>query len=239
MIDPSKLEKLFKPSNFSLEKEREQSVEVSEYNIKNKDNNNIKLSEALKIYIDDSLLKINSKNFEKITGDEFFDLLNSEQVLISPEIKFPKIEKINTLYALLDALAKKDISSHPIIFIQDDEDFNELIESLVFFKFFEVHNVEDNKVYLVTEYFNNFIKENNSRKYIYFVKILGANDTVRRALSLQINVPVYDRISKQMITNYLIEDVNIIEENLDINSIKKIMNNFRYWYLDIRTNLLI
>lgn len=239
MIDPNKLEELFKPSNFSLEMEREQSVEVSEYNIKYKESNNVDLSETLDIHLDNSLLINKENRLEKITPDKFFDLLNSEQVLISPEIKFPKIKKIDVLYALLSTLAEKNTNNYPIIFTQKSNNYDDLIQSLVFFKFLEQHYVDNKKVYLVTEYFSNFVEEKQSRRYMYFVKILGANNTVRKALSVQINNPIYDRISKKMITNYLLEDLNIIEEKLKIEELENIVNNFRYWYLDIRSNLLI
>ena len=80
--------------------------------------------------------------------------------------------------------------------------------------------------------------ENIREQYFTFIKALASNESISESLIIQLNDPIFDRISKQMIHNVLAVDVNIKNEDITNEEIEKITNNLRYWYLGIRNTLL-
>lgn len=109
-----------------------------------------------------------------------------------------------------------------------------LVEAALFFGFLD-RIVEDGEIYLIpTNFYENFINQPLEQQYPLFLASLGRNETVSEVLQVQLNDPIFDNISRQMVHNILANDPNIKNESLSVDEIKKITNNFRYWYLGIK-----
>src|SRR5699024_4161692 len=243
LINSINLDRLLTPSQLSLDKERNNSLAVSDYLIRNSENSNIDLS----LY--SNTLKVNTKelmehhqiNLKPRSKKDLFDILNSKSLTINPLLFFPKVKHINDLFWFLSHLSRKNIKNTKLI-LETSNEFSELsnnlIESAVFFGYL-THNRLDNEVYLIpTNDFEFFNDKTLEEQYTIFLKNVGAVKTIRDSINIQLNDPIFDNLSKRMVFKKLKANQNIIEESLTDSDINKIVVNVRYWFLDIKKYIL-
>jgi len=178
---------------------------------------------------------------EKISNSELFDMLHQDSVVIDSRFIFPKFEEINSFFWFLYNLGQLDISEAKFKAENEEELsilYYQFIEAGVFFRFFD-RGEEDGDVYVTpTELYEDFMEQSIREQYLTFIKAMGQNQTLTEILTIQLNEPIFDRISKQMVHRKLAGDTNIIRENLEEEEIDKIVTSLRYWYLDIKNVLL-
>lgn len=237
-------ESLMIPEDFSTdEKEAHQAV-VSEY-ISSQSNDDISdsssIDKVVEIDIDDSLLEPEELTLEKSSNDELFIYFQEEKVTNDSSIHFPRIKRINILFWFLHNLGNQGISNSKIA-IKNKENisviFHHLIESARFFNFLKKVEIEEDIYYIPTSQYEEFMKQDSKEQYPFFLTSIGQNATVSEAIQIQLNDPIYDSISRQMVYNILVEDPNIQEESLSNDEVTKIVNNLRYWYLNIKKAVL-
>lgn len=232
------------PGDISKAEEEGHSAVVSEYNSKQLSGSSVDLSsidKEVEVTIDDSLLESEEFEFERSSNDELFTYFQEENTVVDANILFPRIKRINVLFWFLRNLSDQDISESKILITNIDEVsilFYRVIESALFFGFLKRVKEED-KTYLVpTEIYEEFMDLTFENQYRFFLARLGRNETVSEVIQIQLNDPIYDSISRQMVHNILVKDPNIQEESLSKEEITKIVNNFRYWYLNIKQAIL-
>lgn len=193
------------------------------------------------VTVDDSLLETEDVELESMSHDELSAMMREESIVIDSNILFPKFEEINTLFWFLHNLGKEKIEDSIILFSNREQltlQFFQLVEGAVFFQFLDRGNLGDDIVYVPTEQYKTFLNEDIESQYHIFLKSMSENQTISEILTIQLNVPVYDRISKQMVHTKLANDNNIIREGLSSKEIDNIVNKLRYWYLGIRKAVL-
>jgi len=178
---------------------------------------------------------------EKISNSEMFDILHQDSVVIDSRFIFPKFEEINSFFWFLYNLGQLDISNAKFKAENEEELsilYYQFVEAGVFFRFLD-RGEEDGDVYLTpTELYEDFMNQPIEEQYITFLKAIGQNQTMTEILTIQLNEPIFDRISKQMVHRKLANDTNIIRETLEEEEIDKIVTSLRYWYLDIKNVVL-
>lgn len=227
------------PSSFSLDEERNSSLAVSEYKLHH-EQVHIDLSlytNTLKLNIDE-LIQHDAVSFTKISKDDLFDLLNSKTLVTNPTLPFPKIKHINELFWFLSNLSMLILPDTKYSY--DKTTYEEkllIVESAIFFGF--LNYIDRPNGYLIpTPLFYSFKSLSTEEQYIFFLETVGSNKTTRDCINIQLSDPIYDKLSRQMIFNKLRENHNIIEEKLSSKDISNIVNNVRYWFLDIRKYLI-
>ena len=231
------LDSLLIPSQVSLSDERNNSLVVSEYLLKNPASNAVDISSyknTVTIDLED-MSEHQEINFSKISQDELFDLMNSKTLVTNPQLFFPKIKHINDLFWLLNNLSEINLTKTKILLSDILSKSNTLlVHASEFFGYFKLLQ-EDNKLYLIpTSVFKTFSKLNLENKYLFFLENVGADKTTRDCINIQLNDPIYDRLSRYIVFKKLKENYNIVEEKLTDKEISNIVNNVRYWYLDIK-----
>lgn len=89
-----------------------------------------------------------------------------------------------------------------------------------------------------TDVYEEFMGKTTEMQYPIFLKRLGRNETISEVLKIQLNDPIYDSISRQMVHNTLVTDPNIEAEGLSNDEVTQIVNGLRYWYLGIKQVVL-
>lgn len=232
------------PEDISKAEEESHSSVVSEYYSRQLSDSSVDLSAIVKeveVTVDDSLLESEEFEFERSSNDELFTYFQEENTVVDTNILFPRIKRINVLFWFLRNLAKQDISESKIV-ITNREDvsiiFYQVIESAMFFGFLKRVKEEDETYLIPTDVYEEFINLTFENQYRFFLARLGRNETVSEVIQIQLNDPIYDSISRQMVYNILVNDPNIQKEALSKEEVTKIVNNFRYWYLNIKQAIL-
>lgn len=195
----------------------------------------------VEITIDDSFVDGKELEMDKITKEELFDILREEPVEVESDILFPRVEQINKLFWFLRKLSKQEIQGGKVS-IKNQEDlslkFYIFVEAAIFFGFLETE-MDDGTLYLIpTKMYNESMDDTLEEQYLTFLKALASNDSISESLIIQLNDPIFDRISKQMIHNVLAVDENIKTEDITSEDIEQITNDLRLWYLGIRNAVL-
>lgn len=227
------------------EEEKEKHVQIlSEYFSKRSFDSEVNLSDfehTIEIKIDNSFIDKVETDFERITNEELFQYLQSENIEVSPDYLFPKTNDIGQLFWFLHNLSRKGTSDSKIK-IMNLEDlsihFYQILENALFFGYFNRVQNEKNIYLLPTNQFIEFATLDIEHQYQNFLSSLGRNETISEALRLQLNDPIFDSISRQMLYNALVKDPNIQAESLSSKEVQKIVNNLRYWYLAIKNKIL-
>lgn len=243
-INDLELESLLLSDDLSEEEKEKQKSLITEYLARDDYSQTVDISSIdreVEITIDDSFVDDKELDVDKITSEELFDILREEPVEVDPEVMFPRIEQINKLFWFLRKLANQDIQESKVR-IKNQEDlslkFYIFLEAAIFFGFIET-TIEENTLYLIpTEMYNESINQTIEKQYLIFLKALASNESISESLIIQLNDPIFDRISKQMIHNVLAVDENIQNEEITNEDIEKITNDLRYWYLGIRNAIL-
>ena len=232
------------PEDLSSEEEKSHSAVVTKHLsnlLTNQSSDSEELNNITEITVDDSLLESQELELNTISNDELFNYFQEEKVEIHPNILFPKIKRVNVLFWFLHNLGQLDINESNIVVNNSKElsmNYYLLVEAALFFGFLD-RTVEDREIYLIpTNFYENFINQPLEQQYPLFLASLGRNETVSEVLQVQLNDPIFDNISRQMVHNILANDPNIKNESLSVDEIKKITNNFRYWYLGIKKAIL-
>lgn len=195
-----------------------------------------------KIHLDNSFIEAEEIEFEKITNDDLFEYILSENIEVNPYYLFPKTADIDRVFWFLHHLSKEDISKSKLA-IENIEElsiiFHEIVENALFLGFFERVGVEGTIYLIPTSDFEEFMTLNVEDQYHYFLSTLGRNESISEALRIQLNDSIFDSISRQMLRNILVKDRNIQVESLKNDEVTKIVNNFRYWYLSIKNAILM
>lgn len=205
------------------------SVEASEINA------------IVEIEIEDSWLEPLDLELERLSNDELFDLLNEEPVTRNSTILFPKIRRINDLFSFLHHLGKLDVKNSKLDIVNKEEisiKFYQLVEAAIFFGYLETVKEDENLYLIPTEQYHTFLDETPEEQYVSFLKSIGQNETIREILTIQVNDTIFDRISKQMVHNILVTDLNLKEEGITSEEMEELINNFRIWFLNIRNVIL-
>lgn len=244
-INDLELESLLLSEELSSEEKEEQTLLIENYlereqYAKTKDISSI--DKQVEIIVDDSFSDEKDLEIDKITSEELFELFRQEAEQIDSRIMFPRIQQINKLFWFLRKLSSYDIKDSKVSIKNQEElsvKFYKFLEAALFFSFVELLVSDDHKLYIVaTEKYHKFMDKNISDQYLTFIKALASNESISESLIIQLNDPIFDRISKQMIHNVLAVDENIRNEEITNEEIEKITNNLRYWYLGIRNTLL-
>lgn len=243
-INELEWDSLLIPEGMSTEEEENHSALISDYLSKQTSDQSINLSaidKTAEIEIDDSLLEAEELELELITNDELFNFFQEEKLATDPNILFPKTEKINALFWFLHHFGKLDISEAKIL-ITNRKDlsiiFYRVIEATMFFGFLKRVKTDED-IYLVpTETYEEFMGKTVEMQYPLFLESLGHNETISEILQVQLNDPIYDSISRQMVHNILVNDPNIQKEGMTNEEVTEIVNSLRYWYLSIKQTIL-
>lgn len=198
--------------------------------------------QVVKIDIDNSFIDKEEVDFKQITNEALFDYILAENIEVNPDYLFPKTADIERVFWFLHHLSKEEVSASKI-YIENIEDlsiiFHETVENALFLGFLE-RVEEDGRIYLIpTEDFEVFIKKNLEEQYHDFLASLGRNETISEAMRIQLNDTIFDNISRQMLHNILVNDINIKQEGLSNEDITKIVNNMRYWFLSVKKAILL
>ena len=243
-INELELESLLLSDDLSSEEKDQQESLITDYLARDDYSHTVDISSVdrqVEITIDDSFVDEKELEIDKITSEELFDILREEPVEIDSRIMFPRIQQINTLFWFLRKLANQDIQESKVSIKNQDElslKFYIFLEATIFFGFIET-TLEDGILYLFpTEKYNESMNESIEEQYLIFLKSLASNESISESLIIQLNDPIFDRISKQMIHNVLAVDDNIQNEEITNEDIEKITNDLRYWYLGIRNAVL-
>lgn len=199
------------------------------------------INTIVEIEIEDSWLEPLELELNKLSNDELFDLLNEEPVTRNSTILFPKIRRINELFSFLHHLGNLDIKDSKLVVVNKDEisiKYYQLVEAAIFFGYLETVKEEDDLYLLPTEQYEAFLDETPEEQYVSFLKSIGRNETIREILTIQVNDTIFDRISKQMVHNILVEDIHLKEEGITSEEMEELINNFRIWFLNIRNVIL-
>lgn len=196
----------------------------------------------LKVTIDNSFLKTKDLSLDKISNNQLFEYFQENKIKIDERIHFPKIKRINHLFWFLHHLSSLNIQNSKVL-ISNQQDLSihsyQLIESALFFGFF-TRMAEEDVFYLIpTNMYEKFMKQPIEKQYPLFLLALARNETVSEVLQVQLNDPIYDNISRDMVYNILVTDPNIQKESLSRDEITGIANNFRYWFLNIKKMILM
>lgn len=195
-----------------------------------------------KVTVSNSLLETKDLALDKISNDQLFEYFQEYKVKIDSTILFPKIKRINHLFWFLHNLSTLNIRDSKLLISNQDElsiHFHQLIESALFFGFL-TRVKEENNIYLIpTNVYEEFMEQPTEQQYPLFLLALAHNETVSEVLQVQLNDPIYDNISREMVYNILVGDPNIQQESLSSDEIKGIANNFRYWFLNIKKMVLV
>lgn len=243
-INDLELESLLLSDDLSEEEKEKQKSLITEYLARDDYSQTVDISSIdreVEITIDDSFVDDKELDVDKITSEELFDILREEPVEVDPEVMFPRIEQINKLFWFLRKLANQEIQESKVR-IKNQEDlslkFYIFLEAAIFFGFIET-TIEGDTLYLIpTEMYNESMNQTIEEQYLIFLKALASNESISESLIIQLNDPIFDRISKQMIHNVLAVDDNIQNEEITNEDIEKITNDLRYWYLGIRNAIL-
>lgn len=243
-IDDLDLENfLFSEDLPSKEKEKQKSL-ISEYLAKDSYSKTMdpsSINQETEIEIDESFLEEGELEIDKITNGELSDILREESKEMDPRIIFPRIQHINKLFWFLHKLANNKIKESKVS-IKNQKDlslkFYIYLEASIFFGYLETTIKDGNLILIPTKMFNGGINKSTEEQYFIFLKALASNESISESLIIQLNDPIFDRISKQMIHNILAVDNHIKEEEITNEDIEKITNNLRYWYLGIRQTVL-
>lgn len=199
------------------------------------------INRQVEITIDDSFVDTKELDIDKITREELFDILREEPVEVESDVLFPRIEQINKLFWFLRKLAQLDVQGAKVS-IKNQEDlslkFYIFVEAAIFFGFLETAMEEDTFYLIPTEIYNESIDQSLEEQYLLFLRALASNESISESLIIQLNDPIFDRISKQMIHNVLAVDKNIKKEEITNEDIEQITNDLRYWFLGIRNAIL-
>ena len=199
------------------------------------------IEQVTELEITDDLLASEEIVIDKISNNDLFEYLKEENVSTDLNVRFPKIKRINQLFWFLHNLAKLDISDSKITLVNSDElsiGFYQVIESGMFFDYIQRVKTGEETYFIPTEYYEAFMTEPIDEQYSLFLASLGRNETVSEILNIQLNDPIYDNISRQMVFNLLVKDPNIQQEKLTKDEINHILSNLRYWYLNIKQMIL-
>ncbi|MDN6731295.1 MAG: hypothetical protein L0L39_03840 [Atopostipes suicloacalis] len=243
-INDLELESLLLPDDLSSEEKKKQDSLIKEYLTReNSADSDLSSTEhQVEIKIDETFVDEKYLTIDKITKEELFDIFREEPVKIDSKIMFPRIQQINKLFWFLRKLANRDIKESDVVIKNQEKlsaKFYIFLEATIFFGFIETVIEEDNTLHIIpTEKYNNFIEREIYGQYLIFLKALASNESISESLIIQLNDPIFDRISKQMIHNVLAVDENIKNEEITNEDIEKITNNLRYWYLGIRNAVL-
>lgn len=243
-INDLELESLLLSDDLSSKEIKRQNSLITEYLARGDYSQTIdssSIDRQIEITIDDSFVDEEKLEIDKITSEELFNILRAEPVEVDSEIIFPRIEQINKLFWFLRKLANREIRESKVS-ITNQEDlslkFYIFLEAAIFFGFIET-TIEDDILYLIpTEKYNESMDKSIDEQYLIFLKALASNESISESLIIQLNDPIFDRISKQMIHNVLAVDNNIQNEEITNEDIGKITNDLRYWYLGIRNVVL-
>lgn len=198
-------------------------------------------SNTIEVEVDNSFLDKVETDFEKVSNEELSQYLQSENTNVNPDYLFPKTDNIGSLFWFLRNLSKEDVSESKIKIANLEElsiHFYQILENALFFGYFERVQKDDGIYLLPTNYYVEFVTLELEQQYRHFLASLGRNETISEALRLQLNDPIFDSISRQMLYNTLVNDPNIQQESLTEEDLRKIVNNLRYWYLAIKKEIL-
>lgn len=194
------------------------------------------------VKIDNSLLETEDLSLEKISNNQLFEYFQEEKITVDARILFPKIKRINHLFWFLHNLSAFDRADSKLWISNLDElsiHSYQLLESALFFGFLTRVMEEDKFYFIPTQLYTKFTKQSVNQQYPLFLLALARNETVSEVLQVQLNDPIYDNISREMVHNILVADPNIQQESLSSDEIKGIANNFRYWFLNIKKMILV
>lgn len=241
--DDPELDKLLKVDTLSLEQEVNTSTAVADYLSRTGPRRKERLKDIkdnFSIKINKNLYKKSKLTLNKYSVDEFHDLINHKNNKINPAIKFPRIKDFNKLFWFFHNILTPEMHNKKIYFdYNENSDFSkEAINALCFFDYFKYVSIDGENFYIITDQTKKFITLNLNERYLQFVVDATKNDTVRSAITGQLFVVIYDNITKGVIKRRLLQDPNIIEENVSGNDLNKIIDNFRFWFLNIKKNLL-
>ena len=168
-------------------------------------------------------------------------MFNEDPVTRNSTILFPKIRRINDLFSFLHHLGKLHVKNSKLDIVNKEEisiKFYQLVEAAIFFGYLETVKEDENLYLIPTEQYHTFLDETPEEQYVSFLKSIGQNETIREILTIQVNDTIFDRISKQMVHNILVTDLNLKEEGITSEEMEELINNFRIWFLNIRNVIL-
>lgn len=233
------------PDDLSAKEEEIHSKILSEYLSRRTVHTSSELpsyEKVTKINIDNSFIEKEEVEFDQITNDELFEYILAENIEVNPDYLFPKTSNIERVFWFLHHLSQEDISASKIQ-IENIDDlsviFHETVENALFLGFLE-RVEEEGIIYLIPRSeLEDFMTKDLENQYHVFLASLGRNETISEAMRLQLNDPIFDSISRQMLHNILVNDANIKQEGLSKDDITKIVNNMRYWYLSVKKAILM
>ena len=237
-------ETLLVPETLSADELESHEAIVSDYRNNMYSDETINLAaidQKIEIEITDALLASEEIVIDKISNNDLFEYLKEENVTTDLNVRFPKIKRINQLFWFLHNLAKLDISNSKITLVNSDKlstGFYQIIEAGMFFDYIKRLKADGEFYFVPTENYEVFINEPTEEQYALFLASLGRNETVSEALNIQLNDPIYDNISRQMVFNLLVKDPNIQKEKLSKDEMNVILSHLRYWYLNIKQMIL-
>lgn len=232
------------PDDLSSEEEESHSSIITQYLSKRTNDQSVDIStidQTVEIDVDDSLLESEELELETITNDELFNYFQEEKIENDPNILFPKTENINVLFWFLHNFGKLDISKTKIVINNREElsiIFYRIIEAAIFFGFLKRVETDEATYLIPTDVYEDFMGKTIEMQYPIFLASLGHNEAISEALQIQLNDPIYDSISRQMVHNILVNDPNIKQESLSNDEVTSIVNSLRYWYLAIKQTIL-
>lgn len=235
------VDSLLLPKDFTPEEKELHRSRMTAFLSEAKPAENSSTNHIVEIQVDDSLIASHEFEIKKLSNDQLSDLLREAPIYPYSSAFFPRIQHINELFWLLYHLAQKDVQSSKISFINQDQlsnKFYALAESAIFFGYLEKTIEDDEKYFTPTPFYKEWMQKPIADQYLDFLKILGSFDSISECIIIQLNDPIFDNISRQMVHKVLAKDVNIIKEELTNKEIDEIINNLRYWYLDIKKVIL-
>lgn len=236
---------LLEVETISLDKERETSAQMAKYILDNQD----KLEDTKNYkWLGDLKHKINynKRNLNKFKNPYnqiwIEEMHSAKSINIYPGNQFPIIKNIEELFYLVNYfvhLTEDELNSCYITdswFLHNTKDFTErimdLVSCMVYFDFIRIINDSRSGKYVFTE--NVILLKNVSYKnrFIVFLGIISQCETVRELITVQY-YSQFDNLTKEIMRDKLYENPSILEYKVDERAIKKIINNFRLWYLSI------
>lgn len=231
----------------SLDDERNTSAQVSSYMLKNNNNINIDVpSEPLNDDIDLIYIYDKLKQNTKIVENWVNSIEKANSRTIFPGERFPNIENINEFIFLVYELSELPDDSLTNSYFTDEwlistlnnfeESTFDLIDALLYFGLVHYREEDYDNKYFFSDLLKKISNKKYNEKYLEILKVISTSRTCKELLTIQCYTN-FDNMTKSIMIDKLSRDPNIIENNKTLSQKKKIINNFRKWYLDINSTL--
>lgn len=232
----------------SLDEERDTSPQISNYILKNNNNNLVidalePLNDKIAIIYSYNKLKENTLLIENWINS--LELIKGEAKY--PGGRFPDIKNINEFIFLIYELSSFSDNILRSNYFTDEwlieslKNFEEstfdLIDALTYFGFVHYKEEDYENKYFFSDVLKNIASKKLNEKYLEILKIISTSKTCKELLIIQ-HYTRFDNMTKSIMNDKLSNDPNIIENRKTVEQKNKIINNFRSWYLDICSVLI-